>query len=209
MPNPETDIVHEVIIDGKPLTIVHPGEKLRGTRTNDAWRRDVTFYKQYEPLIEQAVSAWENGRHETSFPIPPNTAPSTFCARFRDAILALETYGYNPDLQSRVVAIRQEISITLSPDGKLLWFTEKQKKARKHFRPVSGQSPSGLHSDPVIERALATDELHAFCLLLTRKLRTSPVIFRGKIDPVEQTFLEAHYDVAFIFDDSTSTTTII
>jgi hypothetical protein len=212
MPNPSTDLIYPVTTpDGRHITVIMPGERLAGTKAVD-WRTCEAAFIQYRPYLEEALSRWEDGRKETGFRIPPDVSPITFEKRFRDAMIGLLEQGYDPDLQRRLAACRSDICISPGPDN-TIWFRQRTgKRNRRVFKPErarSEQLPSLTVSEPIINRPLQDDELHAFCLLISRGLRTLPVEFRERLTPERQSLFEESYNVAFAWDEEAGVTRLL
>ncbi len=206
--NPETDKI--TIIprpDGGPdLTIIQPGALLKGSSN---WRLTRSAFERYAEHLKQAVDAWPQ---ETKFNVPTGLSPNTFCARLRDARKALILYGYDPDLQHRMIALGNEPVIAMDPDGQHIWFRARGQQAAP-IKVVS-EHVSRLGYVPAMQGANITsmpteDELRAMCKLISAGRMSGPLIFKGEINEFLKTDLESNYDVAFVWEPHQGITTLL
>lgn len=207
--NPSTDRITTHSIAGKTVHIVQPGAN-RPSYQSRNWRLTEEAFRRYELYIDAAVTGFEaTPKRESQFACPDGISPNTFVARVRDALQALILYGYNPTLQARLKAVRSEITVSLDPDGKSIWFRERQKAGRRVKLMPEHIRQHAIAAEPPIEKSLTPDELSAICQMHHSKLKTAPTFIRGQLPADVITDLETRYDVGIVYDPETLLTRIV
>ena len=208
MPDPSTDKVTRIVDVDRIIEVIQPGAAVKPVRDQN-WRFNEKAYDRYKVYLRQAVDNWPN---ETSFEIPAGLSPNTFCARFRDAIVGLINYGYEPDLQQRVLAIRDQFVVSHDKDDKI-WFRAKGNVGRTPRNPkvlVAEKTLRPIFEETkVIQRVLTVDEITSYVNLMRSNLVQGPIVFRGKLDDSIATSLEESLDIAFAYDEATNTTAFL
>lgn len=182
--------------DFQPIT---PGEFLESRMTEQMFRR-------FEPLLTKAVDAFPN---ETSFTVPPDMAPTTFLARFRDARLSLLKYNWQPTTVNRDKLIQIARSHTISRDEitGLVWFRAKHARGRPKELVTEAMTQMATASSPIdrVWSNWSVEELRAACLLLSSKRLTGPIILRGaEIPDSIINDLLADFDISIVRQDGTT-----
>lgn len=173
-------------------------------------------FRSYEHLIARAVSSFPA---ETSFPIPPGVAPTTFVANFRNAILSLKLYAWEssvitPDLREKLWSLGRDkaYAIALDTTGRC-WFRIRGKsgapnllmdaaKARTH------SDASALAESVVPWRDATEEQLEAACRLLHFKRISGPIPVEGEVAQGLCDRLMSTYDVSLVFNPATKLTII-
>lgn len=198
--------------DGRTVTVHQPGIP-RQRHDEHGWRLNESAYRRFEPALELAVTRYEQDPpQETCFDVPAGMTFNTFVARLRDARQALLTFGYNPTLQQRMAALRNETCIAGDAATGKVWFRSR----RPVGRPVKVTAVSaGVIPGPQKARLStpvaypAPDELDSMCHLIHAGRLSGPFVFVGRGDPSVHEALELKYDVAFTFDEAQNTTTLL
>lgn len=201
--NPQTDLSTQVrLSSGHIVEVIQPGGRLVRSKN---WRLNETAFRNYEAHIRLAIDEWPR---ETPFVIPNGMSPNTFEHRLRDALQALKLFGYDAQLQQKLLAIREELMVSMDQEGKQVWIRAKGKQGRpvqihkgEHQRP--GMTYSAVHPNPDAET------LQALCVLASKGVRTEPVRFKGKITGELQAALELQFDTAFVYDEQADVTTML
>lgn len=202
--NPETDKFRDVPLgDGRSVRVVQPGANVRTSRN---WRLKPEAFERYREHIKLALDRWPQ---ETSFEVPNGMSPNTFEHRLRDAVQALIVFQYDPELYTRMVAVRAEIVVSQSQDGKSVWFRAKQ-SAGKPVSLTLGHTISRPQQTTVaVKPQPSADELSALCLLLSSGQLEGPYQCRGRFAEQLIVELEEKYNVAFAYDEQSDTTTVL
>lgn len=161
--------------------------------------RESTF-RIYEPLIAQAI-------RDCPTPIMVNPAPlrcTTYAARLRDSIAAFKRFQWPAsftlfELTDANLTVRHnEATVYLGPKGK-------QTTIPNEFKVVNPNRVTGLPIDTKLDAA----QLEAFCLLLSSRLLSGPVILRTQVlSQPEINSLEERYDIAIEISENNSTVII-
>lgn len=178
-------------------------------------REDV--FRSYEPLITQALTAWPA---ETSFDRPSTVAPTTFVARFRDAILSALAFRWQPSTVDYVKLLEVEKlkHLVYESDGKLWWRHKRARgqhvkgwgEVRAASRPAhtSHSSTSAVLPGPVPWRDATQIEIRALVVLLDAGRLTGPYYLAGEVSPADTEDLMGSYNVAFVFDKEKNVTIV-
>lgn len=170
---------------------------------NLPYRHRQSTFRLYEPYIVAAVEA-------APTPLSINPAPlrpTTFAARLRDALQSYRKYGWETtftilDLDSADLTVRHtETYVVLGPKGQ---------RGRLPGESLALNNPDGKQVGGLpIARPASLPEVEAFCLLLSGKLLSGPVIFETtELSDTTISDLESRFDVAFN-KDSTGKTILI
>lgn len=203
--DPTTDSSEFVNLpDGRTINVIRPGALTRSKN----WRLTEEAYRRYEQHIRTAITNWPR---ETAFEIPAGCSPNTFEHRLRDALQAIKMYGYDPDVQQSLAAIREELVVSMDPDGKQVWIRAKGSRGRpvQMHKSESHARPTQAYVEPEVLPAPTLDVIMAYITLAASGHRTSPVVFKGRIDPQLETSITSRYDTAFAYDSDKDTTTML
>ena len=173
------------------------------------------IFRAYEPLITRAISAFTSTpRVETSFSVPHGTAPSTFVANFRNAILSLKQYKWETTVDVAALwSINKQYVITRETDG-LVWFRARGRAGAPNLLTSEARSHTAHTSHLAFSLGLVPwldatqDEISALCLLIHTKRITGPVVIIGQIGWELTQSLLAQYDVAIVWDGTEGKTVI-
>jgi hypothetical protein len=197
-----TDLSQQITLpSGRVITAITPGGALlrsRNARLNEA------AFRRFERHIALGIANWPK---ETAFAIPSGLSPNTFEHRFRDALQALKLFKYDETMYNQLLDIRDEVCISLDPDGSQVWFRAK----RKQGRPVEIHTGKELHRPAFanLNRPIEPSPTEETLIGFLSVARTYPMSFRGRIDPSITSRLEAQYDTAFAYDDGRDVTTML
>lgn len=170
-------------------------------------RKSERLFRRYESLIAEGVSRFPA---ESKFPVPEDLSPAYFLARFRDAILSLSENHWETYVdKEKLVKIRKVFVLSLSPDGKAVWFRQRQRQGRP-------TTPFGVHEQPVdrlgfettIWRDVTNPELEALCLLIHTQRLAGPYTLQQEVDQDYIDQLQTRYNVALIYDSAKNETLI-
>jgi hypothetical protein len=162
-------------------------------------------FRRYEPFITAAVAAWPN---ETSTTTDSNIiSPLTYVARCRDALASYRRFQWPSTIDAaKFISIDGMFRVSLDPDG-TIWFRRRGNQGRPEGKvvnttPTSQTSTNAVRGalGPYSPAQLTVEILQSFCVLLSAKLLTTPVIISGSLSDDVVTQLEAQYDVALNYD---------
>lgn len=152
-------------------------------------------FRRYEPILAQIQAAWPN----VSIFDPGATgilSQETFTCRLRDAMTSFVRYSYCSGLILRdsFLEIYNEV-IVAQKDGKVLVGPRSALKTHKTVQPIHSTSATVGQKNDVftcINPSAAT--IHAFCLLLSQRLLTKPVLVE-MLDPQLLLEVQEKYDI--------------
>lgn len=182
---------------------------VRGSRNE---RLNEAAYRRYESHIREGIRNWNSvPSRETQFAVPSGMSPNTFAHGLRDALQSIKLFSYDPEVQSALAAIREEIVIALAPAGDAVWFRAKGKQGRPvqvhfgttHNRPSIASLTNIIHPNPDEET------LRAFCVLGAKGLRAEGVQFKGRVMSETIAKFELEFDTAFAYDEASDVTTML
>lgn len=204
--NPQFDkAIVTTLPDGQTIRLIQPAERTREASRD--WRLSQVAVDRYKPYLEQMASAWPR---EISFEVPNGISPNTFVHRLRDARAALIHFKYYPDLALAHENIGRTACVAFDKSDGKVWFRERSIGGNRHgdkYTPRSEVRNPAL--SPAIQDLCTAEQLEAFCKLLTAHCLTGPILFKGRFDADLISRLEAAYDIALVFDERTSLTTLI
>lgn len=167
-------------------------------------------FRRYEPFIKTSVARFPE---ETETPIPAGTAPTTFLARFRDAIVSLKRFQWPTDVDcQKLWTISGQYTLSVDPSGRSVWFRIKHRAGRptdlineaRQAIPALNANLETTWSVPV-----PTDsELTALCVLIHFNRIRGPIVLQARFPEEIRDDLEATYNVA-ITDDEPGRRTVI
>lgn len=163
------------------------------------------IFRTYEPHLTLAVDNWPQ---ETPFTIPPNVAPTTFVANFRNAILSIKLFDWEPTTVNKLKLweMVQEKAFFIDREGeRTCWFRQRQPKRGSmpllldKARLVTGKPDPVPSLVPWRDPTVA--EIMALCLLINNNRVSGPVLFVGQLENQIVQDMETLYNVSFIYDE--------
>jgi hypothetical protein len=165
------------------------------------FRLKQSTFRAYEPLIARAIES--QGTHLTINPAP--LRPTTYAARLRDAILSYDKFRWPASFDSLSFDDARRMGmLTVSHGDQSVVLGPKLR---------TGKAPGGASNALVnpnhkyiggipVDSAISEACIHAFCLLLSQKLISGPVILRAQaLDETFLSTLESAYDIAITHND--------
>jgi hypothetical protein len=169
------------------------------------------MFRRFEPLIAEGV---KNYPAPTTFAPQDGMGPTTFVARFRDAMTSFRRFGWSTNLidvekfnsLGAAIVIRHDLV-----NGTAVF----------DVRHAAGKAPAGLTvpnsfvpdakkaTPNGVQTDLTHDELTAFCLLLSKHRISGPVLVKGEISSDQISSLTNRFDVGINFDPLSNTTVIL
>ena len=167
--------------------------------------RQSTF-RVYESFIQTAIRSAPLTTHINPAPL----RPSTFAARLRDAILSYSKFRWEASFSSLefdtawntgdLTVSHSEQTVTIGP-------RKLRKSGQQAGNTIALDNPDDKRIDGIfIDRELESHFIHAFCLLLSAKLISGPLILRGQtLTATQASEFEAAYDIAITFNSANHT----
>lgn len=203
MTNPSDLVTPIKLPDGRSIEVIQPGGRIVRSKN---WRLNENAYRSYESHIREAIKAWPQ---ETCFNVPNGMSPNTFEHRLRDAMQAIKLYGYDADVQSALGSIRDELVVSMDPDGSKVWIRARGTRGR----PIQMHRQENVRPQLAVESEIKptpTEEVvQAYAVLLTSPAGFSPIQFKGRLSPELINKITSEYDVAFAYDDATNVTRML
>lgn len=181
------------------------------------------LYRYFEPHLNLAVTNWPK---ETFFdlsiiPAEVRYAPTTFVARFRDAVISLKRFGWETYVDvAKLSAMSGEFIINIDPQTGFIHFRRKQPRGRPILAsvgkvsvstPTPVQHPSSAMS-VVPWKDITGGELESLALLLANGRIQGPVLVEGDVRQrfgEDVTVYERNMDVAFTWDEKRGVTVVM
>jgi hypothetical protein len=169
-------------------------------------------FRTYERAIATAVRNWPT---ETCFTVPSGIAPTTFTARFRDAILSLKKYSWSTSVDTtKFWSLTGKYVIARDEAGNV-WFRQRAPRGRELGYTSEARTRGAI--DPVVSFSRPSvvpwtdstqEEIAALCLLLHNRRLTGPFIIDGAVGDSLTSSLEASLDVSLVYDQVLKQTVI-
>jgi hypothetical protein len=158
-------------------------------------------FRRYEPLIKRAVDRFPE---ETEFEKPSGIAPTTFLARFRDALVSLKKYNWETDVNcTKLWEVAGQYCLSVDPSGRSVWFRVRHRAGRP-----TDMINEARRLNPTIDASLQTvwkgadeDDLLLLCQLIHRNRIKGPIILDKRFDKPDCENLEEQYNVAIVDDE--------
>lgn len=173
-------------------------------------------FRFYEPYIREGVDRFpQEVAWDISLLTPPNKkAPTTFVARFRDAITSLRKFSWPTDINvAKLLQISGHYCIWWEPGTEKVWFKNRAhsgKPAHNNLKSIIPVDPiaAALQESVVPWRDATEGEIKALCVLLNSGKLTGPYEVHQIVDKDLIEVLRTLHDNISIQVDETRKVTI-
>lgn len=178
-----------------------------------------SIFRHFEPHITLAVRNWPE---ETCFDLDltptgeKKYSPATFVGRFRDSILSLQRFKWEPTTidVAKLWTLSAEKAFTVwwEAGTSKIWFKHRRRPGRPSHLVGEARALVGDRSfDPpppsvVLHKDLTREELLSFCVLIANRRLEGPVRYEGR-PPADDDAVRL-WDVAFTWDEGKNITII-
>lgn len=165
------------------------------------FRLKQSTFRLYESLISQAIKASPDAINFNPSPLRPTTA----AARLRDAIISFTKFNWPNSLFT--LAELEEAKLMVRHNDHNVVIGAKMPRGHMGGESRAFISPNHARLDGLpVDRIVSPDEIKAFCILLSSRLISGPVILRSQaLDEATISALELNYDVAITVNESNHT----
>lgn len=164
--------------------------------------RESTF-RLFESVLRRAITAVaENTGPLTINPAP--LRPTTYAARLRDAMLSMCKYNWKASFTALELT---QAGLSVRHNSTYVVLGAKLPRGRQDGESPGIVNPNDRRVNGLpVDRPIDFTEVMAFCILLSAKLLSGPVILRSQtLSPDEVSQLESKFDIAITFNDEQHT----